>query len=302
MFVQELNADFEAALESRTPFVVRGIARDWPARGWKLEDFDSSINPDNLAQYWYHLPQDRSYSEGLPCPDWLSGFWRRRESRLSLERPIRLWQASRGHRTPWHYDGNALDVINVQLTGAKHFTLTSPKNELPYIRFQPISTLAYADAEVPTLEVTLTSGDLIFIPRFWNHRVRALKEINRNVNWVWTDSTFTADSAVAVREAERLAAIKKLDDAECLDELLTGHEAEYLRQELYSYGGYRNADLVPNMLDQVPSARIDARIQLEIEQESADEFISRLDPRGQKLLALELFGRTSAAENIPVDG
>ena len=176
MHVQEIDTGFEAALESRTPFVVRGIAKDWPARNWKLEEFDSTLDPEDTTQYWRHLPQDRSYSQGLPYPDWLSAYWRKREKRLGLERPIRFWKSPKGHQTPWHYDGNALEVINVQLDGSKHFTLTSPDHELPFVRFQPISTLAYSDAKAPTLEVTLHGGDLIYVPRFWSHHVRALDE------------------------------------------------------------------------------------------------------------------------------
>lgn len=302
MYVQEIEGDFESAIESRTPFVVRGVAKDWPALNWKPEEFDAALNPDDSTQYWRHLPRDRSYSAGLPCPRWLSAYWRERETRLGLERPIRFWQSPKGHQTPWHYDGNALEVVNVQLTGAKHFTLTSPDHELPCVRFQPISTLAYEDAKVPALEVTLHSGDLIFVPRFWSHRVRALDDSNHNINWVWTDAAFTVDSAVAAREAERLAAIKKLDQAGQLETLLTSHEAEYLRQELRAFGGSQHADLIAHMWDQITPSRVDARIEIEVKNESADDFISRLDPRGQKLMVRELFGRTSYAGKVLVDG
>ena len=301
MYVQELEVDFETALESRTPFVVRGVAKDWPALSWGLEEFDAALKPDDSTQYWRHLPQDRSYSKGLLCPHWLSAYWLEREEQLGLERAIRFWDSPKGHQTPWHYDGNALEVINVQLTGTKHFTLISPDDELPYVRFQPISTLGYEDVKVPALEVTLHSGDLIFIPRFWSHRVRALDDSNRNVNWVWTDSAFTVDSMVAAREAERLAAIKKLDEAGQLETLLTTHEAEYLRYESGAFGGSQHADLIAHMWDQLTPSRIDSRVEIELKNMSADDFISQLDPRGQRLMNRELFGRTSFPGNVPTD-
>jgi len=301
MRVQEIEDGFEESLASRSPFVVRGAARDWPARAWKLEQFDASVDPANPMQYWYHLPPECSDSDELPRPAWLTAHWRGREETLSLERPIRFWQSPGGHRTPWHYDGNALDVVNVQLAGSKQFSLAPPERELPWVRFMPISTLAYEDPPVPTLEVTLHAGDLIFIPRFWGHRVYALESANRNVNWVWTDSAFAPDSAVAVREAERLAAVRKLEDSGRLENVLTGYEAEGLRYELQSYGGCQNENLVARMLETVTPERVDARIDVELANESSDDFIARLDPRARSLFTRELFGHTSYADELAAE-
>ncbi len=298
MNVQELERDFEAALAARTPFVARGIARDWPARSWSARQFDEALNdPDDPNRYWHHLPQDRSYTEGFPCPDWLTAYWRDRQTRLALERPVRFWDSPKGHKTPWHYDGNALEVINVQLTGSKRFTLTSPDHELPYVRFQPISSLAYEDATAPALEVTLQAGDLIYVPRFWSHRVQALGESNRNVNWVWTDSQFMADSCVARREAERLAAVRKLDETGKLEALLTPHEAEYLRYEAGAFGGSQHASLTARMQDHLTPSRVEERIEIELANKPADDFIAGLDARGQRLMIRELFGRTTYSGN-----
>lgn len=290
MQVREIESDFQDALASRVPFVVRGIARGWSARDWTLDHFGIRIEPGSPGQYWYHLPPECSNSVELPRPDWLTGYWEGRRERLSLERPVRFWESPQGHQTPWHYDGNALDVINVQLVGSKRFTLAPPDRELPWVRFLPISTLAYEDATVPTSEVILNAGDMIFIPRFWGHRVHALGEVNRNVNWVWTDSAYAPDSAVAVREAERLAAVGKLDQSGDLDRVLAGYEAESLRYERGAYGGSRHDSLVANMLDTVAPRRVDERIDIELANESSDEYIARLDPRSRELFVRELFG------------
>lgn len=302
MGVREIDRDFEAALASRTPFVVRGAASDWPARSWTAEKLEATIGTNGPDQYWHHLPRDRSYTEDMPCPDWLSAYWQERAHRLSLERPVRFWQAQEGHQTPWHYDGNALDVVNVQLTGSKRFTLAPPDRELPWIRFLPVSTLAYDDADVPTQHVVLHAGDLIFIPRFWSHRVRALEAVNRNVNWVWTDSDFAPDSAVAAREAERLAAVRKLDGSGRLDKLLTGYEAESLRQELHSFGGRQHVNLVNRMLESVAPERVNARIEIELANWSSDEFIARLDVHARNLFVREMFGPAVAAGLVAAGG
>lgn len=301
MSVREIDHDFETALSSRTPFVVRGAASDWPARAWTVEKIEATIGTDSSSQYWYHLPQDRSYAEDIPRPEWLSAYWRERAHRLSLERPLRFWQSQGGHQTPWHYDGNALDVVNVQLTGSKRFTLAPPSRELPWIRFLPVSALAYGDAVVPVQQVTLNAGDLLFIPRFWSHRVEALETVNRNVNWVWTDSDYTPDSAVAVREAERLAAVKKLDGSGRLEKLLAAYEAASLRQELRSFAGRQNATLVKRMLETVAPERIDARIEIEMANAASDEFIARLDARARSLFVREMFAPAVSAGLLAVD-
>lgn len=302
MNVQELDQDFDVALSSRTPFVVRGAAGDWPARSWTPEKLQAAIGANDGNQYWHHLPRDRSFAEDMPCPRWLSAHWQERADRLSLERPPRFWQATAGHQTPWHYDGNALDVVNVQLTGSKLFTLAPPDRELPWIRFLPVSTLAFDDAAVPTRQVVLNAGDLLYIPRFWSHRVRSLEPVNRNVNWVWTDSDFEPDSAVAVREAERLAAVGKLDGSGRLGELLTKYEAESLRKELQSFAGCQNANLVGRMLETVAPERVDARIEIELANQSSDEFIARLDERARSLFVREMFGPAVSAGLVAVAG
>lgn len=288
--VSELTHDFEAALASRIPFVVRGAAAQWPAREWTAQQLEAAFGANGASQYWHHLPAGRFDRADTPCPGWLTEHWQRRAQRLSLERPLRFWQAAQGHQTPWHYDGNALDVLNVQLAGRKHFTLAAPHRELPWIRFLPVSTLAYADPELPVQHVILDAGDLIFIPRFWSHRVEALDTDNRNLNWVWTDADFAADSAVASREAERLAAVKKLASAGTLERLVSGYEATSLRRELQSYGGRQHVSLVSRMLDTVTPERTDARIAIELENESGDAFIARLEPRARRLFVAEMFG------------
>jgi len=295
MSVREIDHDFEASLASRVPFVVRGAAADWPARAWSEQKVRAILGAGGATQYWHHLPGDDSWAADTPTPDWLRAFWKHREHRLSLERPLRFWQARGGHQTPWHYDGNALDVVNVQLVGAKRFTLAPPDRELPWIRFLPVSTTGYDDAQTPTLETVLHAGDLIFIPRFWGHRVQALEAVNRNVNWVWTDSEFAPDSAVAMREAERLAAVRKLAGSGDLDRVLTAYEAMSLRQEMNAYAGRQHDNLLRSMLQSLAPERVDARIEIELANTPSDEFIARLEPRARSLFVQEMFGAAVAA-------
>ncbi len=297
MAVVEIQDGFEAALASRTPFVVRGAAAEWPACAWTLEKLRATTETNEPGRYWYDLPPDHPLSEDLAQPAWLAAHWDRLGPRLSLrDRPLRFWLARKGTRTPWHYDGNALDVINVQLSGAKHFALMPPDQEMPWVRFHFVSSLGYEETRAPTLDVTLTAGDLIFVPRFWSHLVRSLDETNSNINWVWTDTAFEADTAVAAREAERLTAIKSLEASGQLGRMLEADEAAFLRQELVEYGGGRGSDLVSAMIDTVTPARVDARIDIEMQNEPSGEFFARLDTRGR-----ELHGRARRADDYFVN-
>jgi len=300
--IPELEQGFAEALASRSPFVVRGAASTWPVMGWTEAELQAAIGAVDAGQYWHNVPRGACTAADIPCPDWLTAYWRRRAEHLSLERPMRFWQAAGGHQTPWHYDGNALDVINVQLTGAKRFTLAPPDRELPWIRFLPVSALGCGDAQVPNREVILGPGDLLYLPRFWSHRVQALEPVNRNLNWVWTDASFEPDSAVAVREAERLAAVRKLEGSGELDGRLEAFEAETLRQEARCFAGSQHHALVARMLDTVAPGRVDARIHIELQALPAADFIAALQGRARKLFVREMFSPAVSAGLLSAEG
>jgi hypothetical protein len=99
---------------------------------------------------------------------------------------------------------------------------------------------------------------------------------------------------VAVREAERLAAVGKLSDSGRLDAVLMDYEAESLRYELSAYGGSQNTNLVANMLQTVTPERVDRRIEIELANEPSNEYIARLEPRSRQLFVRELFGHAAS--------
>jgi hypothetical protein len=116
---------------------------------------------------------------------------------------VRVWFSQRGDTTPWHYDGNSIHVCNLQLAGRKKWVIVSPDNPLSCIPFS--NTCLFRDYALEGKrhhEFTLDEGELLFLPRYWFHRVESLGEQNININWVLTPLSKPTPSRTAQREAE----------------------------------------------------------------------------------------------------
>jgi len=170
--------------------------------------------------------------------------------------PIRVWIACGGTVSPWHYDGNSLDGFNVQVRGRKHFMLVSPSTPLACF---PLLTEARAsfrgeDALSPRhcrASFVLEAGDMLYLPRYWFHRVQALDALNINVNWVWTDADFgaAAPSRTERREGERVAVLVAW--ASLVNRLRRRRTAA-----LAGYGGSAEGELAALMRRQTTLARL----------------------------------------------
>ncbi|HEX4417220.1 MAG TPA: cupin-like domain-containing protein [Kofleriaceae bacterium] len=102
-----------------------------------------------------------------------------------------LWISPRGNQSSFHHDAN-VDNLNVQIYGRKLFVLASPasyRNLYPQsFGYSPVRVFEpnpeYARfAQARPLQTLLEPGDILFIPQYWWHWVRAL-EPSINVN-VW---------------------------------------------------------------------------------------------------------------------
>jgi hypothetical protein len=194
----------------RRPVVIAGAAADWPALSrWTRESLTARIAhaPERTARapYWWDV--DFSLvAEDVHEPSLIAEL-RRRVTPRERVRSTRVWMSTSGNHTPWHYDGNCVEVFNAQVAGRKRFTLVSP--ETP-IALAPFSLLgAQPDASPASLltdrhEHTvfeLRPGDLLYLPRHWFHFVESLEGFNANINWVWTDlGSGSLDHPVGIRE------------------------------------------------------------------------------------------------------
>jgi hypothetical protein len=90
----------------------------------------------------------------------------------------RIWKHKPGNVTMWHFDGNGADLLNISVVGAKDFYL-APPDSFPYIPLSSVSIPKIPFKE--TYKVTLTEGDMLYLPSYWFHKVLTLKD-SLNVN------------------------------------------------------------------------------------------------------------------------
>lgn len=192
--------------ELNRPLILRGYAKEWPARGWSfaglaerfggapievevdrdpkrhyegrwvtttLADFVSDLErrPGNDR---YCIARNKNLEKALaPLLDDVvvdpELFDRRRLSGGSS-----LWIGPAGTTTPLHYD--TTQILFTQLVGRKRFGLVSPDWAGLMLRLDGFYVLGDADAVPPGAlhELTLEPGDALFLPAGWFHRVVAL--------------------------------------------------------------------------------------------------------------------------------
>jgi hypothetical protein len=208
----------------RRPVVIDGAAAQWPAhRKWTreyleemLERSASSITRQLL---WWDIDRTMIADDVLELP--LIDELRRLQSPRERRRSRRLWMSAGGERTPWHYDGNSLEIFNAQVLGKKRFTLVSPHTPIDLETFSLLGRkreasperVLTADHDYTTFE--LCAGDLLYLPRHWFHFVESLDAFNANVNWVWTDlRSGSLDNPVSRREQDLVGGLYPLFAAE----------------------------------------------------------------------------------------
>jgi hypothetical protein len=199
----------------RRPVVIEGVAAEWPAsRSWTrqylADKLESCAHRATRQLLWWDIDRTLVASD-VPEPALIDEL-RRQKAPRERARSRRLWISECGERTPWHYDGNSLEIFNAQVVGRKRFTLVSPHTPIDLEAFSLIGrkpealpeTLLSDRHHYTTFE--LNAGDLLYLPRHWFHFVESLAEFNANINWVWTDlNSGSLDSPVSRREQDLVA-------------------------------------------------------------------------------------------------
>lgn len=206
--------------EPRRPVVIEAAAQHWPAlhhwtREYLTEKLEHSANRATRQLLWWDI--DRTLIAGdVPEPQLIDEL-RARLTPRERARSRRLWMSCGGERTPWHYDGNSLEIFNAQVVGKKRFTLVSPHTPIDLAAF---SLLGHKPETPPEMLLTdaheyttfdLDAGDLLYLPRHWFHFVESLAAFNANVNWVWTDlASGSLENPVSRREQDLVACMYPL--------------------------------------------------------------------------------------------
>lgn len=128
-----------------------------------------------------------------------------------------LWAGYGGGCTPMHFD--QLSNFFTQLQGRKRILLFPPSQWpriYPYPCAHPMDSYAMVDVEAPDvsrfpalcrargLETTLSPGDVLWLPCFWFHHVRALDEGTPNLSlncWLGSTPRMLHLGAISMRSA-----------------------------------------------------------------------------------------------------
>jgi hypothetical protein len=204
----------------RRPALIEGAAMDWPAskrwtRASLLDRIERSPGGATRAPFWWDIDRSLVADDIRELP--LVSELRRRRSPHERERSTRLWMSNTGVHTPWHCDGNCVEVFSVQVAGRKRFTLVSPETPIP---LAPLSLMARTPDAAPAAVLTdhhdhtvfeLRTGDALYLPRHWFHFVESLDAFNANIDWVWTDlASGPLDNPVSLREQDLVASLYPL--------------------------------------------------------------------------------------------
>lgn len=107
----------------------------------------------------------------------------KKNDNIKIYDEYRIWNHEKNNITPWHYDGNGIDVINICFNGKKKFILSEPNSQITF----PFTNITIINTSFKQ-EYILEPGDLLLIPRFWFHKVISLESETITINFCLTNS------------------------------------------------------------------------------------------------------------------
>lgn len=157
------------------PCIISGLSADRPPTRMQVE-------PAGAFDAW--LPSDPAFT-GLQ-PRLLAEYL---DAELHSLRNSwgRVFRGVEEQVTPFHFDGNCLDVFNRQLLGTKRWTLVDPKTPLPLRPGSNVSLPGPVDLRgIRHTQFVLNPGELVYVPRLWMHHVLCISAESLSVSWVAT--------------------------------------------------------------------------------------------------------------------
>jgi hypothetical protein len=211
-------------------------------------------NDDNRSIGWYDAPMP-SPQDDIYVPELIQKLFAR-DDMSARALPMRIFLQPQGHQTLFHYDGNSLHVFNLQIRGKKIWRIISPNTPVTPVPFL-IASLVPKNFEIDydkydACEFELLEGEMLFLPRYWIHDVKAVDEVNINYNWVLTPTYPSKDSIIAKREVELLKLRKMIP---LIDSLMVDNYGDY---------GGAGEKLVDKYIKDVSTTRVITRFFKEI--------------------------------------
>ena len=174
---------------------------------------DRFYDENNRKAGWFDtaiLPTEKSI---FPTPDLVNKILNRKDISMRKQ-PMRVFMQPNKHKTLLHYDGNSLHGLNLQIRGKKDWLIISPDTPVssaPFNFFSVVGSNFTPNANKHDFyEFSTLPGELLFLPRYWQHMVDSVEKININFNWVFTPLTPNLNSTLGRREAELLKLRQKI--------------------------------------------------------------------------------------------
>jgi hypothetical protein len=189
------------------PLLVQGV----PVATQRLTpEFMKSRFADaaNKELGWYDAPLVDDGGDPAHPPELVRAALRRPDVHTRAL-PMRAWLQPPGHTTFFHHDGNGIHGFNLQVRGRKRWTLVDAATPLRCIPFTFMALHPPSEDPSPdrheVYDFETGPGDMLFLPRYWFHRVTTIDGPTINLNWVWTPREPNTDHPTGRRECELVA-------------------------------------------------------------------------------------------------
>ena len=197
--------------DTEQPVIIQGIGAEWSATTHWNEDYIrealSKEKNASTASLWYWMEKGTLQSD-YQTPSIIDSFLQTTDI-FRRNQLMRIWINHQNNISSWHYDANMVNVFNAQVTGTKEWLLVSPETPLACYPFTSFAVMDDNDEKVfRTKKFThfmLNSGDMVYVPPLWFHKVASLEAENISLNWIFTKKETQVKSKTLVRELERYA-------------------------------------------------------------------------------------------------
>lgn len=192
------------------PVIIEGMGKDWPAlEKWNPEYLVDALSDEPSAKYsplWYWMDQG-GLQRDYHTPEIVERLSASPRILPRNNRHIRVWVQNKGHVTHWHYDNNMVNVFNIQISGSKDWLLISPESPAVYYPYTNFAIIGPKDEDVirnrKHTSFTLNSGDMLYMPHLWTHKVYARDDDNISMNWLLTSNVSEVQTPALEREFDR---------------------------------------------------------------------------------------------------
>jgi len=141
----------------------------------KPDDPCTKFYIENKNFYEEYIGTSKTYRLKNQC---LNNFFTGLQKYVEFGKTTRGWKHSAGNITPWHYDGNGINVTNICLSGSKRFYLSPPGS----LHTLPVSNISIGHEKWNNQYIDLYPGDMLYIPSYWFHKVKCLEDNTFTVN------------------------------------------------------------------------------------------------------------------------